>query len=75
MNSEQLNFICNNTKGLQDKGKRMKVFEYLKNHIHSNGFVFYKKHIRLSLIKKYGVTILKESYSFLMVEQILVVWQ
>ena len=40
MNSEQLNFICNNTKGLQDKGKRMKVFEYLKNHIHSNGFVF-----------------------------------
>ena len=75
MNSEQLNFICNNTKGLKDKGKRMKVFEYLKNHIHSNGFVFFTRNTFVSVSKKYGVAILKESYSFLMVEQILVVGQ
>ena len=75
MNSEQLNFICNNVRGLQGGDKRVKVFEYLKNHINSNGFVFYKKHIRLSLMKKYGLTIFKDIYSFLMVKQILVVWQ
>ena len=40
MNSEQLNFLSNNVKGLQEGVKRTKVFEYLKNCVHSNGFVF-----------------------------------
>ena len=72
MNSEQLNFIFNNTKGLQDKGKRMKVFEYLKNHIRSNGFVFLQETHSFQSDEKVWRD---ESYSFLMVEQILVVWQ
>ena len=40
MNSEQLNFLSNNVKGLQEGVKRTKVLEYLKNCVHSNGFVF-----------------------------------
>ena len=40
MNSEQLNFVSNNVKGLQGGEKRIKMFEYLKSHIHSNGIAF-----------------------------------
>ena len=40
MNSEQLNFLSNNVKGLQEEVKRTKVLQYLKNCVHSNGFVF-----------------------------------
>ena len=34
------NFISNNVKGICSSEKRLKVFEYLKNNIHHNGFVF-----------------------------------
>ena len=40
MNSKQLIFLSNNVKGLQEGVKRTKVLEYLKNCVHSNGFVF-----------------------------------
>ena len=40
MNRNNLNFVCNNVKGLQGKDKRIKIFKYLKNCISSNGFVF-----------------------------------
>ena len=34
------NFISNNVKGICSSEKRLKIFEYLKNNIHHNGFVF-----------------------------------
>ena len=40
MNSDNLNFISNNAKGIQKSEKRIKIFEYLKNSISPNGFIF-----------------------------------
>ena len=34
------NFISNNVKGICSSEKRLKIFEYLKNNVHHNGFVF-----------------------------------
>ena len=34
------NFISNNVKGIKASEKRLKVFEYLKNNINDNGFIF-----------------------------------
>ena len=34
------NFISNNVKGLKASEKRLKLFEYLKNNINDNGFIF-----------------------------------
>ena len=36
----KLQFISNNVKGLQYFLKRIKIFEYLKNNLRSNGFLF-----------------------------------
>ena len=36
----KLQFISNNVKGLQNSLKRIKIFEYLKNNLGSNGFLF-----------------------------------
>ena len=33
-------FISNNVKGVRSSEKRLKIFEYLKNNINHNGFVF-----------------------------------
>ena len=35
-----LSFILSNVKGLQANSKRIKIFEYLKNYVISNGFSF-----------------------------------
>ena len=35
-----LSFISNNVKGLQAISKRIKISEYLKNYVTSNGFIF-----------------------------------
>ena len=35
-----ITFISNNVKGIQTSQKRMKLFEYLKNYVATNGFVF-----------------------------------
>ena len=35
-----LNFISNNVKGLQAISKQIKIIEYLKNYVTSNGFIF-----------------------------------
>ena len=40
MNSDNLKFISNNVKGIQKSEKRIKIFEYLKNSISRNGFIF-----------------------------------
>ena len=36
------NFISNNVKGIRSSEKRLKIFEYLKNNIHHNGFDLHK---------------------------------
>ena len=38
--SDNFIFLCNNVKGLQDKVKRIKIFEYLKNKALHNGIIF-----------------------------------
>ena len=40
MINNYIQFISNNVKGLQSLEKRIKVFEYLKNCISNNGFLF-----------------------------------
>ena len=40
MNSDGLKFISNNVKGIQKSVKRIKIVEYSKNSISSNGFIF-----------------------------------
>ena len=35
-----IRFISNNVKGFQPISKRIKIFEYLKNYVTSNGFIF-----------------------------------
>ena len=34
------NFVFNNANGIPSSEKKLKIFEYLKNNIHHNGFVF-----------------------------------
>ena len=36
-----LSFISNNVKCIQAVSKRIKIFEYLKNYVTSNGFIFF----------------------------------
>ena len=40
MNCDNLKFISNNVKGIQKPEKRFSIFEYLKNNIFPNGFIF-----------------------------------
>ena len=40
MNSDNLQFISNNVKRIQKSEKSIKIFEYLKNSISPNGFIF-----------------------------------
>ena len=40
MNDDFITFISNNVKGIQTSQKRMKLFEYLRSYIVTNGFVF-----------------------------------
>ena len=55
MNRNNLNFVSNNVKGLQGRAKRIKLFEYLKNCISSNGFVFLQEtHSSLNVEKKWA---------------------
>ena len=35
-----LTFISNNLKGIQTISKRIKIFEYLKNYVTTNSFIF-----------------------------------
>ena len=34
------NFVSNNVNGIKPSEKRLKLFEYLKNNINDNGFIF-----------------------------------
>ena len=42
------NFISNNIKGIKASEKRLKLFEYLKNNINGNGFIFLQETHSLS---------------------------
>ena len=60
----KLKFISNNVKGLQNSLKRIKIFEYLKNSVGSNGFLFLQEtHSSLADWKKWGEWI-KRTYIF-----------
>ena len=51
----KLQFLSNNVKGLQNSFKRIKIFEYLKNNIGSNGFLFLQEtHSSLADRKKWA---------------------
>ena len=74
-----LSFISNNVEGIQAISKRIKIFEYLKNYVTSNGSIFLQETHFPSKMKKYGVTNSKESYFSLMVKPtpvvlLLVLW-
>ena len=40
MSNTSGNFISNDVKSVRSSEKRLNIFEYLKNNIHHNGFVF-----------------------------------
>ena len=71
MAGDNLRFISENVKGIQQSSKSIKVFEYLKNNSLPYGFVFCKKHNPQLSMKSNGVIILKGKYFALMVQQIL----
>ena len=67
-----LQFISNNVKRLQNSLKRVKIFEYLKNNLGSNGFLFLQEtHSFLPDGKKWANE-LKEPIFFHMVKLTLV---
>ena len=41
-------FISNNVKGIKTSEKRLKLFEYLKNNINDDGFIFLQETYSLS---------------------------
>ena len=79
MASDNLGFISYNINEIHQSSKRAKIFEYLKNRFLSNGIVFFfffgKRHTAPMRMKTNEVTILKEKYFTLMVQQILAVSQ
>ena len=66
------NFISNNVKGIRSSEKRLKIFEYLKNNIHYNGFVFLQETHSLTQMGKTGEMISRILCFFQMVVQIFV---
>ena len=57
----KLNFISNNEKGLQNSTKRIKIFEYLKNKVTSDCFIFLQE-TQIKTAKKRGPTNLKGNF-------------
>ena len=66
------NFISNNVKGIRSSDERLKIFEYLKNNIHHNGFVFLQETHSLTQDEKKWKDDLKICCFFHTVVQILV---
>ena len=67
---KNLGSISNNAKELQAISKRIKMLEYLKNYVTSNGFIFLQHTLPLKM-KRYGMMNLEDSYFSLMVKPIL----
>ena len=60
----KLHFISNNVKGLQSSLKRIKIFEYLKNNLGSNGFLLLQETHSSLTDEKNWADELKESIFF-----------
>ena len=65
MNSENLKFISNNVKGIQELEKRIKIFEYLKDSISPNGFIFVQETHSSVDDEKSWCDELNDNYTFL----------
>ena len=52
MINNYIQFISNNVEGLQSREKRIKVFEYLKNCISNNGFMFLQETPSIVFVEK-----------------------
>ena len=68
----QLHFISNNVKGLPNSLKRIKIFEYLKNNLGSNGFLLLQETYSSLADQKKWVDELKGPIFFHMVKRTLV---
>ena len=62
MANRKLNFISNDVKGLQNSTKRIKIFEYLKNKVTSDCFIFLQETHSDKDSKKGGSTNLKGNF-------------
>ena len=60
-------FISDNIKGIRSSEKRLKTFEYLKNNIHHNSFVFLQETHSLTQDKKKWKDDFKDPLFFYMV--------
>ena len=68
--SGNYNFISNNIKGIKASEKRLKLFEYLRNNVNDNGFIFLQEIHSLKWKDEFGGPLF-----FHMEKAILVGWQ
>ena len=71
MGCNNIKFISYNVRGIKNSDKRIKIFQYLKNKVDSNGVLFLQETQSCEKDEKSGITILKEHCSFGMEQQIL----
>ena len=71
MGCNNIKFISHNVRGIKNSDKRIKIFEYLKNKVDSNGVLFLQETHSCEKDKKSGITILQKHCSFRMKQQIL----
>ena len=69
------NFISNNVKGIKASEKRLKLFEYLKNNINDNGFIFLQETHSLSNDELKWKDKFERPLFFYTEKEILVGWQ
>ena len=69
------NFVSNNIKGIKASEKRLKLFEYLRNNINNNGFIFLQETYSLSNDEQKWKDEFKGPLFFHTEKAILVVWQ
>ena len=67
MANSKVCFVTNNVKGLQSSKKRLKLIEYLKNKLESNGVLFLQETHSILMMKMPGLMILKVKSFFRMV--------
>ena len=72
MGCNNIKFISHNVRGIKNSDKRIKLFEYLKNKVDSNGVLFLQETHSSEKDEKSGIMILQKHCSFRMEQQILV---
>ena len=73
MGCNNIKFISNNVRGIKNSDKRIKVFEYLKNKVDSNGMLFFQETHSCEKDEKKWNDNLKEHYSYRMEKQTLAI--